>query len=95
MEFLIFHQFVRRVGKKSRELAEESVDVTGTNFLDKFLNLKRRFYFVCIGIKRQEILDKSFFFFPIWKSEGVDTKLTVIPFDRQITALVNNGNGIG
>lgn len=95
MVLTLLHQFVRRVGKETFQTVQEGFGVPFAYFLYKLLDMERGLNLVHRSIKRQKEAEESVFNLFVWESQLISAEFRFEAFDGQITALVNDRNGIG
>ena len=94
MVLTLTDQFVRRIGKEAFQAGEEGIGLTRADFLHKILDMERRFHLVHRSIERQKKTEEAVFNLGIGKAQLVSAEFRVIPLDGQVTALVDDGDGI-
>ena len=94
MQFQITDKLIRSISKETSETTEKRIIISSFYFTNKFLYFKLRLYRIGVCIKRKQEFDKPFLYFAIRETQAINAKTLFISFDSEITALINDRNGI-
>lgn len=88
-------QLVGRVGEEALEAAEESVDVAAFHFLHEAHDFEGGVPLAQVDVVGEEEADEAFLHFLVGESEGVGLEASVVVLYGEVSALVEDGDGVG
>lgn len=95
VHFPVTSQFVGNVGKHGFQTLKEIVHLSRHDFFHKTLDLVGRLADAHRSIIWQEEFEESLFHLPVGEAQRIVFEHPVVTLDGQVTALIDDGDGIG